>query len=147
MESFEKTRAYLETSSGTYLYYSLAELENEGYTQIDRLPFSIRILLELALRHHLEGKAKAVDVLNLANWQPQQTVRPVMPFYPGAGLNARLQRATGSGGSGCSPICDGPPRRKTTASEPGYPSGCRYRPLGTGGFLWHSGCAGKERSD
>jgi aconitate hydratase len=83
MESFEKTRSYLETSSGVYRYYSLAELQDAGYTQIERLPFSIRILLELALRHQLEGKAKAEDVVNLANWQAQQVVRPVMPFYPG----------------------------------------------------------------
>jgi aconitate hydratase len=83
MESFEHVRAYLETSTGRYLYYSLAALERAGYTKIDRLPFSIRILLELVLRHHLAGKAKAEDVYNLANWQPQQDARPVMPFYPG----------------------------------------------------------------
>jgi aconitate hydratase len=50
---------------------------------LDRLPFSIRILLELVLSHYLEGKAKAHDVLNLAKWQAQQDPRPVMPFYPG----------------------------------------------------------------
>jgi aconitate hydratase len=80
---FENTRAYLETSSGTYRYYSLPALEEAGFGDLDRLPFSIRILLELVLRHYLEGKAKAHDVLNLAGWQAQQDPRPVMPFYPG----------------------------------------------------------------
>lgn len=83
MESPVNAKAYLHTSSGTYRYSSIASLEERGYTKIDRLPYSIRILLELVLRHYQEGKTSSQDVLNLAGWQPQQDPRPVMPFYPG----------------------------------------------------------------
>lgn len=36
--------------SGSYTYYSLAELKKQGYA-IEKMPFSIRILLENALRN------------------------------------------------------------------------------------------------
>jgi aconitate hydratase len=40
----------LTTKNGTFTYYSLAELEKQGHG-ISKLPFSIRILLENALRN------------------------------------------------------------------------------------------------
>ena len=40
----------LNTKNGTFTYYSLAELEKQGH-DINKLPFSIRILLENALRN------------------------------------------------------------------------------------------------
>ena len=42
-----KIKKLLSTKNGTYTYYSLAELQKQGYG-IDKLPFSIRILLENA---------------------------------------------------------------------------------------------------
>ena len=40
----------LSTKNGTFTYYSLEELERQGYG-INKLPFSIRILLENAIRN------------------------------------------------------------------------------------------------
>ena len=45
-----KIKKLLSTKNGTFTYYSLAELEKQGH-DISKLPFSIRILLENALRN------------------------------------------------------------------------------------------------
>ncbi len=46
-----KIKKLLSTKNGTFTYYSLAELQKQGHA-IDKLPFSIRILLENALRNY-----------------------------------------------------------------------------------------------
>ena len=48
--------------------YSLEELQKRGVGPIDTLPFSIRILLEQALRNVEESKSNPEDVNLLANW-------------------------------------------------------------------------------
>ncbi|MEI6127919.1 MAG: hypothetical protein WCQ99_15335, partial [Pseudomonadota bacterium] len=40
----------LETKSGRVLYYALRSLIGQGIADIERLPFSIKILLEALLR-------------------------------------------------------------------------------------------------
>ncbi|HEX7976897.1 MAG TPA: aconitate hydratase AcnA, partial [Anaerolineales bacterium] len=60
----------------------LSRLENAGLTRLDRLPFSIRVLLELALRLCNEKEITRQDVINLAGWTPQVSRRPVMPYRP-----------------------------------------------------------------
>ena len=75
-----KTREVLTTGSGKYTIYRIDQLDAEG-VRVSRLPFSIRILLENALRH-MDGKfVTRQDVMNLAHWQPQGE-RPSMPFFP-----------------------------------------------------------------
>ncbi len=77
------TQSTIQTSSGSYEIFSLARLEEAGETHLDRLPFSIRVLLENALRNFETGGASEVDVRNLASWPVQQEHRPIIPFYPG----------------------------------------------------------------
>jgi aconitate hydratase len=72
----------LVTRTGAYTIYRLDRLEPAGIARIDRLPFSIRILLEAILRNVDGKKVTEQDVLNLANWKPGGE-RPSMPFYPG----------------------------------------------------------------
>lgn len=76
------TRDQLQTRSGKVTIHRLDRLESAGIAQIDRLPFSIRVLLESVLRKLDGQKVRQQDVLNLANWKPRD-VRPSMPFYPG----------------------------------------------------------------
>ncbi len=76
------TRDQLVTQSGSYTIYRLEPLEEAGYTKLDRLPFSIRILLENALRNLDNRKVVRKDVLNLAGWQPSGE-RVSIPFFPG----------------------------------------------------------------
>jgi len=67
---------------GVYTYFNLAKLEQDRYTSLKRLPFSIRILLESLLRQCDETSVTHQDVLNLAAWKPQVGERPSMPFKP-----------------------------------------------------------------
>jgi aconitate hydratase len=87
-----KTRKNLKLNNKTYTYYSLRKLEADGLTNLDRLPFSIRVLLEAVLRNCNGLDVFEQDVHNLANWQPRTKERPPMPFKPGRVL---LQDFTG----------------------------------------------------
>lgn len=77
-----KSRDSIAVGNKNYIIYRLDSLETAGLTQIDRLPFSIRILLEAVLRHQDGKKVNRQDILNLAQWQPNAD-RPSMPFFPG----------------------------------------------------------------
>ena len=72
------TRDQLVAQSGAYTIYRLDRLEGG----VDRLPFSIRILLENALRNLDGKKVTRKDVENLAGWQPKGE-RASISFFPG----------------------------------------------------------------
>lgn len=76
-ESFQKK---LSTPSGTYTYYSLREVLKNG-NNIERLPFSIRILVENILRN-LNGKSINENHLeSILNWgSGDENVE--IPFLP-----------------------------------------------------------------
>ena len=62
--------------------YRLNKLQEDGIAQIDRLPFSIKILLEQALRN-LDGfQVNEEDVVALANWKPDLKSDKEIPFKP-----------------------------------------------------------------
>ncbi len=72
----------LKTSHGDYAMYRLDRLEAQGLVRLDRLPFSIRVMLEAVLRQ-VDGMAiNPQDVVNLAAWQPRVAERPTLPFRP-----------------------------------------------------------------
>lgn len=60
--------------------------------KLETLPFSLRILLENAHRHSDDDSATADAVQAILKWEPQQTSRPAVPFFPGRVL---LQDLTG----------------------------------------------------
>ena len=77
----EEFLAELDTAAGKVSLYSLPALEKAGVGKLDRLPFSIRVLLENQLRH-LDGKIVTEDdVQNLARWQPAPMGKEI-PFMP-----------------------------------------------------------------
>ncbi|QOJ00534.1 MAG: aconitate hydratase AcnA [Phycisphaeraceae bacterium] len=76
-----KARQTLKTPHGTYTYFSLAALNKVG--TVDRLPYSIKVLLESMLRN-LDGfVVTADDVAGLANWNAKAPVKEEIPFMPG----------------------------------------------------------------
>ncbi len=85
-------QSVLKTRSGEYIIYRLDRLEQAGLVQLTRLPYSMRIILEAALRHADFQEATTQDVINLARWDPAAATRPVMPFFAGRVL---LQDFTG----------------------------------------------------
>lgn len=76
------TRDVLDTGKGRYVIYRLDKLEREGKTQISRLPYSIRIILESLLRQCNGIEINIDDVNNLARWTPNPSSRPALPFKP-----------------------------------------------------------------
>ncbi len=73
----------LKTSAGEYTFYRLDALEAAGHTQLTKLPFSVRVLLEAALRQINGRDVTEQDVLNLAGWKAVGGERPAIPFKPG----------------------------------------------------------------
>ena len=76
-------RTALETATGQVYYYRLAALEEAGLAAISRLPFSIKILLETALRNWDEFLVTEKDIINLATWNPQAPAQVEIPFMTG----------------------------------------------------------------
>ena len=62
-------------------YYRLSALEEQGLANLDKLPFTIRVLLEAALRNHDGFLVRDEDVKNIANWSPSGE-RMEIPFQP-----------------------------------------------------------------
>lgn len=70
----------LNSKAGSLTYYKLSTLNHLG--NLERLPFSIRILLESALRNH-DGFAFTEDHLKeIINWDPKEKNRKEVPYKP-----------------------------------------------------------------
>lgn len=70
----------LSVNGRTYSYYSLAAMQDKGYP-VSHLPFSIRILLENALRNYDSYIITSTHVETLCNWQPMPAEKDI-PFMP-----------------------------------------------------------------
>ncbi|MFN8428126.1 MAG: aconitate hydratase AcnA [Anaerolineales bacterium] len=81
MNDFFKARDVLKVGKKEYTYYRLDALEKAGLTQLKRLPFSIRIMLEAALRQCNDKEITQNDVKNIAAWTAKGN-RPGIPFLP-----------------------------------------------------------------
>ncbi|MFZ0391915.1 MAG: aconitate hydratase AcnA [Calditrichia bacterium] len=65
-----------------YSYFSLPELGAQGNTELDRLPFSIRILLENVLRKEDGKLVKENDIMKLASYNPTNVAVEEIPYMP-----------------------------------------------------------------
>ncbi|MGN6604346.1 MAG: aconitate hydratase AcnA [Ginsengibacter sp.] len=70
----------LNTKNGNFTYYSLPELEKQGHN-ISKLPFSIRILLENALRNFDDFTVTKESIETMLNWKPTGSDKDI-PFKP-----------------------------------------------------------------
>jgi len=75
-------RGTLAGASQPTTIYRLPELARQGVGDLDRLPFSVRVLLENALRWCGQGAATEEHVRLLAGWKASQADRPEFPFMP-----------------------------------------------------------------
>ena len=86
------TRTALAVGSRTYQIFSLPALQNAGFAEIARLPYSMKILLENLLRHEDGRFVKAGDVEALARWDVKSSAQKEISFAPARVL---LQDFTG----------------------------------------------------
>jgi aconitate hydratase len=87
MNDLFKARDVLRVGTKEYTIFRLDALEKAGLTQLTRLPFSIRIVLEAALRQCNDKEIRQDDVKNIAAWTPLPSPlkggsRPGIPFLP-----------------------------------------------------------------
>ncbi|TVX88335.1 aconitate hydratase AcnA [Paenibacillus agilis] len=82
-----RTNAYsaqreLTVGGKSYRYYSLDALNTQGFNSISRLPFSIKVLLEAAIRQ-FDGRAITQEhVKQIANWAEERDGNKEIPFIP-----------------------------------------------------------------
>ncbi len=75
-------KSTFDTGTGTAVIYRLAALEKAGLVKLDKLPFSIRILLENMLRN-LDGfLVTEEDIQTLSGWNPGKLPTKEIPFIP-----------------------------------------------------------------
>jgi len=86
------TRARLPVGSESLDVYRLDRLDRSGLTNVSRLPFSLRILLENLLRHEDDRFVHADDIRALARWNPNSRAEKEVSFLPARVL---LQDFTG----------------------------------------------------
>ncbi len=87
-----KTRRDLNLGGRTVQYFSLQALRDAGYPEIDRLPYSLKILLENLLRQEDGRFVKAADIEALARWDVKSSAQREISFAPARVL---LQDFTG----------------------------------------------------
>jgi aconitate hydratase len=76
-----QARSVLRVGDGSYAYY---RLDAAGADDLARLPYTVKILLENALRHAAGGSGlvSPTDVRALAAWDPSQPAEAELPFMP-----------------------------------------------------------------
>ncbi len=73
----------LQTKAGAVRVHRLAALAGQGVAAIDRLPMSIKVLLENTLRNANGSQVTTGDVTRLANWNTGTPAPVELPFKPG----------------------------------------------------------------
>src|SRR5579864_3755224 len=86
------TRTALAVGAQTFQIYSLPALEQRGFGDIARMPYSMKILLENLLRHEDGRFVKSGDVEALARWDLKSAAQKEISFTPARVL---LQDFTG----------------------------------------------------
>ena len=75
-------RTRLECSGGSGVLYRIQKLAEDGVAEVSRLPYSIKILLEAALRQCDGFEITREDVERIARWSPETAGKEEIPFKP-----------------------------------------------------------------
>ncbi|MCK5619176.1 MAG: aconitate hydratase, partial [Candidatus Krumholzibacteria bacterium] len=75
-------RKSIQTSIGTSTIYHLPSLDRHGLGDVSRLPYSIRVLLESALRNNDGFRVTDDDVEKLLTWSPETAGSTEIAFKP-----------------------------------------------------------------
>ncbi|WYJ98800.1 aconitate hydratase 1 [Enterococcus sp. DIV0212c] len=78
----QTAKTYFEMNHQKYYYYALSSLESSGQQYINKLPYSIRVLLESLLRQINHNGITKEHIEQLAQWSPNQPNKGEVPFKP-----------------------------------------------------------------
>jgi aconitate hydratase len=76
------SRSILSIGRQSYTVYRLEPLKKAGYANVERSPFSIRILLENLLRNEDGKNVSRKDIEELARWDPRKKSDKEIAFAP-----------------------------------------------------------------
>ncbi len=75
--------ATLKTQAGPVRLFRLSRLAEQGVAEVHRLPYSMKVLLESALRNTDGFQVKEDDVTRIARWDARSPAEVEIPFKPG----------------------------------------------------------------
>lgn len=81
-QDYLNARDLLQTDSGPITIYRLDALEKVGMAHVSHLPFSIKVLLEAALRQAEGFEITREAIETIANWGPKTAGKVEIPFKP-----------------------------------------------------------------
>ncbi|MEM7536725.1 MAG: aconitate hydratase AcnA [Chloroflexota bacterium] len=81
-QDFFNAKDTFDTGSGEAIIYRLSALEEQGVGPVSTLPFSIKVLLEAALRQADGFEITKEAVETIANWGPETAGKVEIPFKP-----------------------------------------------------------------
>ncbi|KTD60137.1 Aconitate hydratase [Legionella sainthelensi] len=76
------TKCVLQVDDKTYHYFSLKEAEHKHFKGINRLPYSLKVLLENLLRFEDDNTVTTKDIKAIAEWLHQKTSQHEIAFRP-----------------------------------------------------------------
>jgi len=88
----KRTRRSLHVNSTEYHYFSLRAAQEAGLGDVERLPYTIKVVLENLLRQHASGKTSGEDITALGRWMQHPESDCEIGFRP-----ARMMMPDSSG--------------------------------------------------
>ncbi|ARB91170.1 aconitate hydratase AcnA [Legionella longbeachae] len=76
------TKCVLQVDDKTYHYFSLKEAEHKHFKGINRLPYSLKVLLENLLRFEDDNTVTTKDIKAIAEWLHKKTSQHEIAFRP-----------------------------------------------------------------
>ncbi len=73
----------LKSKAGNFTIYDLTQLPKLGLLDCGHLPYSIKVLLESALRNFDDFQVTFADIKKIAGWTPKSTAAQEIAFKPG----------------------------------------------------------------
>ncbi|RXJ81574.1 aconitate hydratase AcnA [Arcobacter sp. F2176] len=78
----EEFKSHFEFAEQKYTFYDLKKLQTSDLTKINKLPYSIRILLENLLRNFDQKMITEQDIKELASWKKKYETPYEIPYHP-----------------------------------------------------------------
>ncbi len=75
-------KKHITTDIGKFQYYSLHTISDSGLIDLEKTPYSIRVLLENVLRNSAYGPTSDTDIELVASWRPNSTIPQEFPYMP-----------------------------------------------------------------